>query len=148
MKTRIVMIGLLMSMVAGGAFADTLHYATAATKKEAKRLATASARDTARDGALCYRPARQVGECQAVEGGFRCRADTSADPRMCWRAGWINEYTAASTLHDTRLYSGRARTVLFYTPSPFEVGRGSLLVNGQFISSPNWPPTPTPFPAN
>lgn len=148
MKTRIVVIGAMMSIVASAAFADTLHYATASTKKEAKRLATASARGAARDGALCYRPARQVAECRTVEGGFRCRADTSADPRMCWRAGWVNEYTALSTLRATRLYSGRSRAALFYTPSLFDVGRGSLLINGQFISSPNWPPTPTPFPAN
>jgi hypothetical protein len=148
MKARIVVIGLLMSMVAGGTLADTQHYATASTKKEAKRLATASARDTARDGALCYRPARQVGECQAIEGGFRCRADTSGDPRMCWQVGWVNEYTAASTLRATAPYSRRGRLGLVYTPWPFDVGRDSMLVNGQFISSPNWPPTPTPFPAN
>jgi hypothetical protein len=146
MKTRIVVIGLLMSMVAGGTIADTWHYATATTKKEARRLATASARDTARNGALCYRPARQVGECQAVEGGFRCRADTSGDPRSCWRAGWVNEYTAASTLLDTRGYTRRRWLHPVYTPPLFEPGRGVVLHNGAFSVSP--PMAPTPFPAN
>lgn len=146
MKTRIVVIGLLMSMVAGGAFADNLHFATASTKKDAKRIATASARAEAQRDALCYRPARQVGECQAVEGGFRCRADTSADPRQCWRAGWVNKYTATSTLRDTRQYTWRQWLTPVNATSLFEPGRSVVLYNGQFSVIP--PTAPTPFPAN
>ena len=93
MKKHLIALGLLTALTATEAIADTQHYATASTKKDAKRLATAEARAEAQASSLCFRPARQVRACQQVEGGFRCRADTSDNSLTCRRAGWVNAYT-------------------------------------------------------
>jgi len=90
MKKRLVATGLLMSLAATGAAADNWHLATAPTKKEAMRLATADARVTAQRTHLCYRPAAQIDQCVKVDGGFRCRADSAERVGVCYRRGWVS----------------------------------------------------------
>lgn len=90
MKKRLVAIGLLVSLAATGAAADNRHLATAPTKKEAMRLATADARATALRTHLCYRPAAQIDQCEKVDGGFRCRADSAERVSVCYRRGWVS----------------------------------------------------------
>lgn len=98
MKIQLVAAGLLMSLTATGAVAATQrpyvaqqHYATASTKKEAKLLATADARAALKASALCIRPAYQIDDCQAVDGGFRCRADSASNVGTCRRVGWVRD---------------------------------------------------------
>lgn len=109
MKKRLVAIGLLISLAATGAAADNWHLATAPTKKEAMRLATADARATALRTRLCYRPAAAIGQCVKVGGGFRCRADSAERVGVCYRRGWVSNAktpllaSGAASLDGTRL---------------------------------------------
>jgi len=109
MRTRLVTIGLLMSLAATGAAADNWHLAVAPTKKEAMRLATADARANALRTGLCYRPAARISQCEKVEGGFRCRADSAEGVGACYRYGWLSDPKTslvpnpASWLERTRL---------------------------------------------
>lgn len=150
-KKRLVVLGLVLAFGATGAIADTRqHYATASTKKEARLLATAEARQIARTSALCFRPAYQVAECQKVDGGFRCRADTSANARVCGHAGWLREA------------DGRAlptRTTWWTDPWPMYASGPYPLISRSYISlgytppPPGWQPAQQPvlpplFPAN
>ena len=91
MRTRLMAMGLLLALAATGSAADTRHYATASTKKEAKQLATADARAAALGKASCFRPAYQVAQCDKVEDGFRCRADSADNLRACRRSGWVRD---------------------------------------------------------
>jgi hypothetical protein len=133
----------LLSLVATGALADSQHYATASTKKEAKRLATADARATARISALCHRPARQVDECVKVEGGFRCRADSSASFLTCRHAGWVHDESPHP--------SAWANRVLWASDSwpsnPWSSTSEYSSLYGRSLSS-GGPPLPPPFPNN
>ena len=145
MKKRLLAISLLMSLVASGAVADSSHYATASTKTEAKRLATAEARSRAKAESLCYRPARQVRECVAVEGGVRCRADTTNDPRTCRRVGWVNEYTKdyyAVRWDPWRMSVLSTSTPSIYSPMPVTT------LYGRWVPVGSGPPAPPPFPSN
>jgi hypothetical protein len=151
MKKRLVAIGLLLAMAATGAVADTEHYATASTQKEAKQLATAEARATAKDVASCYRPARQVRECQQVEGGFRCRAETSDSYRTCKRAGWVDDYT--KTEHALGYDPWRTSVILnsgssSSWPSSNVFAPPTTTLYGRRVPVDSGPPAATPFPSN
>ncbi|MBO9546095.1 hypothetical protein [Caulobacter sp.] len=143
MDKRLVAFSLLLSLVAGTAVADGQHYATAPTQKDAKRQATAEAKATARQLAQCYHPARQVDDCQAVDGGFRCRAETSARYSSCKRAGWVNEYTAETS---------RVRYVGWRDPIagpwPLDTYRGPVTPSayGLYLPRDAGPPPPPAFP--
>lgn len=142
-KTRLIWVGLVASLTATGAVAATQqHFATASTKKEAKRLATAEARATAQATASCYRPARQVQECQAVDGGFRCKAETSTHYSTCKRVGWVNEYALDYTA--SRYDPWRTNAFTPYSTNIQAAPTSSLY--GRWMSSDGGPPAATPFP--
>lgn len=147
MKKRLAALGLLMSLAATGAVADSQHYATAPTKHEAKRLATASARASAKDLSQCYHPARQVRECLPVDGGFRCRAETSDNARTCRRAGWVNEYAATAKDPGGVYYFAWYRGAT-YGSSMFDSGLGSRGPYRWWATEASAPPPPPPFPSN
>jgi hypothetical protein len=127
-KKLFIALGVLMSLAATGAIADSLHYATASTQKEAKRLATADARATARVSALCYRPAHQVDDCAKIDGGYRCRADSSASFSTCRHAGWVHDRNSrSSALADRVLWTSDS-----WPSNPWTSSSG--------------PPLPPPFP--
>lgn len=147
MNKRLVALSLLLSLATGAALAaDRQHYATAPTQKEAKRLATTQAKATAKDLAQCYHPARQVNECVAVEGGFRCRAETSAKYSSCKRAGWVNQYT--ETAYDRWKYIGWRDPVA--GPWPLDTYRPPTIPSayGAYASRDPGPPAPPAFPPN
>lgn len=143
MKTRLIALGILLSLGATGALADGQHYATASTKKEAKRLATAEARATAQVSSSCYKPARQVHECQTIDGGFSCKAETSNDARTCKRAGWVDEH-AQSRL--AAQYDRPASSQLYISTSNWQAQSSTLY--GAVSRSDPGPMAPTPFPQN
>ncbi|PVM92449.1 hypothetical protein DDF62_04730 [Caulobacter radicis] len=92
MKARIIVIGLAVSLAAGGAVASSWHWAKAPTREEAIRLATDKAQATAKRKGTCFKPAVRVDDCQATADGFRCRADSASDFRACGvRVGWVYE---------------------------------------------------------
>lgn len=142
MNKRLVALSLVLSLAAGAAIAaDAQHYGTAPTKKDAKRLATDQAKASAKDLAQCYHPARQVDDCQTVEGGFRCRAETSARYSSCKRAGWVNAYTASSSPPVS--YVGWRGAVA--KPWPLDTSWGPVVPRayGEYLPR---EVTPTPFP--
>ena len=144
MNKRLVALSLSLFLAAGSAVADGQHFATAPTQKDAKRLATAQAKATAKDLAQCYHPARQVDDCQAVDGGFRCRAETSARYSSCKRAGWVNEYTAEPL---SRLrYVGWRDPIA--GPWPLDTYRGPVTpaAYGLYLPRDAGPPAPPAFP--
>lgn len=92
MKAQVVLIGLAMSLAAGGAVASNWHWAKASTREEAMRLATDKAQAKAKRRGTCFKPAVRVDDCQAIADGFRCRADSASDLRACGvRVGWVYE---------------------------------------------------------
>lgn len=146
MKKHFVAMGLLMSLAATGAAADAQHYATASTKQAAKHLATAEAQAIATTSGACYRPARQVRACQPVEGGFRCKAETSNDNRTCRRAGWVNVPSSqafALTWANRPLASEQASP---WTNKDAAVEYSPLY--GAIRQASSGPPLPPPFPNN
>lgn len=144
MNKRLVALGALLSLTATGALADSQHYATAPTKKEAKRLATADARAAARNSASCYHPARQVDACTPVDGGFRCRAETSSRYRTCRRAGWVGEFVKDDTarLYDPWGLSVRSR----YWPVSSSTQMVSTTLYGRYVQPDPGPPAPPSYP--
>lgn len=143
MKKRLIALSLFLAFGATTALADGQHYATASTKKGATRLATAEARVVAQASNACYRPARQVRECRAVEGGFSCKAETSVDARTCKRAGWVDEYmnTRVAMAYDPFRTNSASTSSLNWQATP------SMLYGGVVRADPG-PMAPTPFPAN
>lgn len=92
MKAKVIVIGLVMSLAAGGAVASSWHWAKAPTREEAMRLATDKAQASAKRKGTCFKPAVRIDECQAAADGFRCRADSATDLGVCrTRVGWMNE---------------------------------------------------------
>lgn len=148
MLKRLVAISLFAALAATSvASADSQHYATATTKPEARRLATAQARTTAEASSLCFRPARQVRECQSVDGGFRCRADTSDSYRTCKRAGWVNTYVKdnyAAVAFDPWRTGGRSA----YYPVDSTTRAVSSTLYGRYVQPDGGPPPPPPFPVS
>jgi hypothetical protein len=92
MKAKVIVIGLAMSLAAGGAIASSWHWAKAPTREEAMRLATDKAQASAKRKGTCFKPAVRVDECQATANGFRCRADSATELQACGvRVGWVHE---------------------------------------------------------
>ncbi|WP_454761895.1 hypothetical protein [Caulobacter segnis] len=150
MDKRLVAFSLLLSLTAGSAVADGQHYATAPTQKAAKHQATEQAKATAKNLAQCYHPARQVDDCQAVDGGFRCRAETSARYSNCKRAGWVNEYTAETPSRVRYIGWRNPPTLWPLDPWPSNAWRGAITnpAYGVYIPRDAGPPPPSPFPTN
>jgi len=98
MKAKVIVIGLAMSLAAGGAVASSWHWAKAPTREEAMRLATDKAQASAKRKGTCFKPAVRVDECQATADGFRCRADSATDLGACGvRIGWVSEPSLPTT---------------------------------------------------
>lgn len=134
MKMRLVVVGLVASLAATGAVAATQqHFATASTKKEAKLLATAEARATVRTSALCFRPTYQVAECQKVEGGFRCRADSADNARLCRRSGWLRDVNGAAS---------PTYTTWWTDPSPLHSSAAYPIAGSPTFGYPSYTPPP------
>ncbi|AYV46847.1 hypothetical protein CFHF_07975 [Caulobacter flavus] len=144
MKARIIAVGLVMSLAAGGAVASSWHWAKAPTREEAMRLATDKAQARAKRKGTCFKPAVRVNDCQATADGFRCRADSASDFRACGvRVDWVYE----PPLPPTR--TGMPRLDYDYEP-PWYVQPPYM--SGSYNSSSTWeldqfpPPTAVRLP--
>lgn len=85
-----LLVGMVATFVAVAAPAASgvIHRVFGPTEREAMKAATERAKSLARLKGTCFKPAWELLECEAVDGGFVCRADTANQQGSCLRDGW------------------------------------------------------------